>query len=67
MIFMGADGYRAVHVGANGRVDKDGVKNKEKRAPNGRAGHVFRRMLNVKKCVILAKMVVVRREDQGKE
>ena len=67
MMWMGADGYRAVRMGADGRINKERGKNTEKGAPNGRAGHVFGRMLNVKKCVMLTKMVFARREDQGQE
>ena len=64
---MGADGYRAVQMGAYGCIDKEGGKNKGKRAPNGRAGHVFGSVLNTKKCVMLTKMVVARRENHGQE
>ena len=39
MIWMGADGYRAVQMGANGCIDKDGDKKSGKRTPNGQVGH----------------------------
>ena len=32
---MGADGYRSVRMGADGRMGKEGSKNKEKRTTNG--------------------------------
>ena len=66
-IWMGTGGYRAVQMGANECINKERGKNKEKRVPNGRAGHVFGRMLHAKKCVMLAKMIVVLREGQGEE
>ena len=35
IIWMGADGYRAVQMGANECINKERDKNKEKRVPNG--------------------------------
>ena len=67
MVYMGADGYRAVLMGADGCINKGESKNKAKRAPNGRAGHVFERMLMCKKYYMLPKMIVVLREGQGEE
>ena len=64
---MGADGCRWVRVGANGCVIKGRSNNKTKRAPNGQAGRVFECMITVRKCNMLAKMIVGRREDQGEE
>ena len=64
---MGADGRRLVRVGANDCVIKGNSKNKTNRAPNGQAGHVFECMTTTRKCNMLAKMVVGRKEDQGEE
>ena len=35
MMWMGADGYRTVQMGANGCINKERGKNKGKRVPNG--------------------------------
>ena len=64
---MAEDGCRSVRMGADERINKERGKDKEKGAPNGRAGHVLGRILNVKKYVMLTKMVFARREDQGQE
>ena len=64
VVRMGADGCISVPMGADGCMGKEGSKNKTKRAPNGQAGHVFECMTTARKCKMLAKMVVGRREDQ---
>ena len=60
---MGTDVYRSVRMGADGCITKEGSKNKTKRAPNGRSGHVFECMVTAKNSRKLAGMVVVIRED----
>ena len=47
---MGADGRRWMRMGAIGCVSTGMHKNKAKRVPNGRAGHIFERMVKCKKC-----------------
>ena len=47
---MGADGRRWMRMGAIGCVGTGMRENKAKRAPNGRAGHVFELMVKCKKC-----------------
>ena len=58
------DGCAWVNMDAGGCIDTEASKNKVKRAPNGRAGHVFECMVTIKKYSMLANMVVTRREDR---
>ena len=60
---MGVDGYRLIRVGANGRRGKEGSKNEAKRATNGRAGDVFRRVHTMKKTSKSRVIVIVLGED----
>ena len=62
---MSADGYIAVPMSADECINNEGSKNKANRAPNGRTGHVLGGMINVKKCFMLATIIMVRREGQG--
>ena len=57
------DGREWVRMGASGCMDTEGSKNKAKRDANSREGHVFGCMVNVKKCVMLATMIMVSGED----
>ena len=60
---MGVDGYRLIQVYANGRRGKEGSTNEAKRATNGRAGDVLRRMHTSKKTSKSRVIVMVHRED----
>ena len=60
---MGVDGCRLIRVGANGRRGKEGSKNEAKRATNGRAGDVFRRVHTMKKTSKSRVIVIVLGED----
>ena len=64
---MGADGYRSVRMGADGRMGKEGSKNKAKRSINGRAGDVLRCMVVSKNNRKVTGTIMVIREDQGEQ